>query len=146
MTVFGNRVKGRISCAVGKAIEAKKTASDILEIKDERGVIRDSVRETIADLIGVEDVPAKSSFRVFEKCATLAGKHVVGSWDRRTVPRIMHETEKAAETLIVEQLSDSIGSSINKLHNEERDLNFSNRALDERRWCFTQQYSVLIAD
>jgi hypothetical protein len=75
LTVFGNRVKGRISCAVRKATKAKKIASDILEIKDEHGVIRDSVRETIADLVGVEDVPAKSSFRVFKKCATLAGKH-----------------------------------------------------------------------
>lgn len=88
-------------------------SSDILEIKDECGVIKDSVREAIADLVGVENISAKSSFPVFKKCATLAGKVVIGSWDRRSVPRIMHEVTQAAEMMIVERVLDSAGSLSN---------------------------------
>ena len=106
------RFDGCLSHAVGKAAEAasEEASSNVLEIKDEHGVIKDTFREAIADLTGVCNVPVKTSFRVFEKCAHWAGKEVKGSWDRRTVPRVMHEVTQAAEIMIVEHFLDSIGS------------------------------------
>ena len=94
-----------------KAVEAEKVSSNVLEIKDKHGVINDWARETIAELVGLEDVPAKSSFQVFRTCAARAGKEVKGSWDRRTVPRVMLEATQAAEMLIVERFLECIGSS-----------------------------------
>ena len=64
----------------------------------------------IAELTAIDDIPANSSFRVFETCATKAGKEVRGSWDRRTVLRVMHEVALAAEMLSVERFLESIGS------------------------------------
>jgi len=64
----------------------------------------------IADLTGVEDVPANSSFQIFKKCATWAGE-VKGSWDWWSVRRVMHEVAQAAEVLIVERFLESIGLS-----------------------------------
>ena len=86
-------------------------SSNILEIKDDRGVIKNEFQETIAKLTGVCSVPAKSSFQVFKKCITSAGLKVRGSWDRRTVLRVMHETAQSAEVLVVEQFLGSIGPS-----------------------------------
>ena len=83
----------------------------VLRVKDEHRVIKDSVRETIADLVGVEGVSANSSFRVFKKCATLAGMEVVGSWHRCSIPRIMLETTEAVEIMIVKRILESIGLS-----------------------------------
>jgi len=99
-----------MSRAVEKAVKAVEVSSNVLEIKDSHGVINDWARETIAELTGVDDIPANSSFRVFERCATKAGMEVRGSWDRRTVPRVMHEVAQAAEMLIVERFLGSIGS------------------------------------
>lgn len=117
---------------------------NILEVKDKHGVIKDSVRETIADLVGIENVPAKSSFRIFKKCATLAGKEVVGSWDRRSVPRIMHEAAQATEILIVERILESIGSS--SIRGSACDggaaLNFLDRTDLEWGRLHAQQYPV----
>jgi hypothetical protein len=112
---FQHRFDGRLCRAKAKATGAAKVSSDILEIKDEHGVIKDPVREAIADLVGVENISTKSSFPVFKKCATLAGKVVIGSWDRRSVPRIMHEVTQAAEMMIVERILDSVGSLSNGL-------------------------------
>lgn len=67
-----DRFDGRMSRAVETATETGKASSKVL--------------------VGIEGVPANKSFQVFKKCATLAGVEVVGSWDRRSVPRIMHET------------------------------------------------------
>ena len=89
----------------------EKASSNVLEIKNKGGVIKNEFREAIAELTGVCNVPAKSSFQVFEKCVTSAGMEVRGSWDRRTVPRVMHEISQSAEVLVVEQLLGSIGSS-----------------------------------
>lgn len=117
------RFDGRLSRAVGKAVEAasEEASSDVLEIKDECGVIKDRFREAIADLTGVCNVPAKISFQVFEKCAHWVGKEVKGSWDRRTVPRVMHEVTQAAEIMIVEKFLDSIGlPAVTRLHSERR--------------------------
>jgi len=103
------RFDGRLSRAAGKAAEAEKASSNVLEIKDEHGVIEDWAREAMADLTGVKNVPANSSFQIFKKCATWVGKEVKGSWDRRSVARVMHEVTQAAEMLIVERFLESIG-------------------------------------
>ena len=142
------RVDGRISHAVEKAVdaaEAERASSNVLRIKDEHGVIKDEIREVIADLVGTEDVSAKSSFQIFKKCATLAGKEVVGSWDRRSVSRVMHETREAAEVMIVERLLESIGASLmNQLHDKRTALTSFFRVNSEWRWRFTQQHTVLL--
>lgn len=104
-----HRFDGRLYRAVEKAVEAEKVPSNVLEVKDKHGVIQDWARETIADLTGVNDVPAKSSFQIFKKCVNRAGLEVKGSWSRRSVPRVMHEVVQAAEVLIVERFLDSIG-------------------------------------
>ena len=104
------RFDGRLSRAVENAVEATEVSSNVLEVKDGHGVINDWARETIAELTAIDDIPANSSFRVFETCVTKAGKEVRGSWDRRTVPRVMHEVTLAAEMLIVERFLESIGS------------------------------------
>jgi len=82
-------------------------------------------------MTGVEGIPASSSFRVFKACATRAGKEVKGSWDRRTVPRVMHEVTQAVELLIVEHFLGCIGSSLMSwLHNErENSLLFTGLSL-----------------
>jgi len=105
------RFDGRLSRAADKAVEAEKRSSNILEVKDEHGIIKDWAWEGVAQLVAVDDVPASRSFQVFKTCATMAGKEVVGSWDRRSVPRIMHEVSQAAEVLIVERFLGCIGSS-----------------------------------
>ena len=139
------RFEGRVSRAVGKAVEAEKASANVLEIKDERGVIKGWVRETMADLTGVEDVSAKSSFRIFKKCATQAGMEVRGSWDRRSVPRIMHEVTQAAEVLIVERFLESMGLlSMSWWQWEIRELTFLHRAVSKWRWCFPQQHTILL--
>ena len=70
----------------------------------------------MAELTAVEDVPANSLFRVFKTCVTQAGMKVEGSWDRRSVPRVMLEVTQAAEILIVERFLECIGSlSIDQL-------------------------------
>jgi len=96
------RFGGWISHAAEKAVEAKKASPNVLEVKDKQGVIKDWARETMAELTGVENIPASSSFRVFKKCATMTGKEVKGSWSRRSVSRVMCEVEQAAELLVVE--------------------------------------------
>jgi len=105
------RFGGRISRAAEKAVEAEKASSNVLEVKDEHGVIKDWARDTVAELTGVENVPASSSFRVFKKCATMTGKEVKGSWSKRSVSRIMREVEQAAELLIVERFLECAGPS-----------------------------------
>ena len=106
-----SRFDGRLSRAVGEAAEAagEEMVSGVLIIKDEHGVIKDKYREAIADLTGVCNVLAKSSFQVFKKCAHWAGMEVKGSWDWRTVPWVMHEVTQAAEIMIVEHFLGSIG-------------------------------------
>jgi hypothetical protein len=132
------RFDGRLSRAVENATEAEKVSSNVLEIKDEHGVIEDRFREAIADLTGVCGVSAKSSFDVFKKCATWAGKEVKGSWDRRTVPRVMHEVAQAAEVLVTERFLESIGSSSTGwLCNKIGWLTLICRIVSERRWRFT---------
>jgi hypothetical protein len=106
---FRCRFPSRLSHAVEKAAHAEKALPDVLEVKDKNGVIKDSVRETIADLVGIENVPAKSCFRIFKKCANSTGTEVIGTWSRRSIPRIMHETVEAAEILIIERVLDSMG-------------------------------------
>ena len=139
------RFDGRVSRAVGKAVEAEKVSANILEIKDEHGVIKDWAREAMADLTGIEDVPANSSFRIFKKCATQAGMEVRGSWDRRSVPRVMHEVTQAAEVLIVERFLESMGLlSTSWLQWEIGELTFLHRAVSQWRRCFPQQYTVLL--
>jgi len=105
------RFGGRISRVAEKAVEAEKASSNVLEIKDKRGVIKDWARETMAELTGVENIPASSSFRVFKKCATMTGKEVKGSWTRRSVSRVMREVEQAAELLVVERFLECTGLS-----------------------------------
>ena len=138
-TNFGiRRFDGRLSRAVDNAVETEKATSNVLEIKDEHGVIQDKFREAIADLTGVCNVPAKSSFQVFKKCATWVGKDVQGSWDRRTVPRVMHEVSQAAEILIVERFLESTGLlSTSELCNEREVLTLLHRVISEWRWCLT---------
>jgi hypothetical protein len=55
-------------------------------------------QEAIADLIGVEDVPAKSPLRVSKKCLALTGKEFKWCWDRCSVPQIMHHARDAASS------------------------------------------------
>ena len=109
----GHRFDGRLSRTVGKAVGkvVEKTSSNIVEIKDKHGVIKDNFREAMADLTGVYDVPANSSFKIFKQCAAWVGKDIKGSWDWRSVPRVMHEVSQAAEILIVERFLESIGLS-----------------------------------
>ena len=104
------RFDSRLSCAIDNAAVAKKVSSNVLEIKDDCGVIKNEFWETIAELTGVCNVPAKSLFQVFKKCVASAGMKVRGSWDRQTVP-VMHETAQSAEVLVVEQFLGSIGLS-----------------------------------
>jgi hypothetical protein len=103
------RFHSRLSRAVENATEVEKASSSVLEIKDKGGVIKNEFRETIADLTGVCGVPAKSSFQIFKKCVSSAGMEVNGSWDRQTVPQVMHEVTHSAEVLAVEQFLGSIG-------------------------------------
>jgi len=132
------RFDGRLSRAVENAVETEKATSNVLEIKDEHGVIQDRFREAIADLTGVCNIPAKSSFQVFKKCATWAGKEVQGSWDRRTVLRVMHKVSQAAEILIVECFLESTGSSsTSELCNKREVLILLHRAISEWRWRLT---------
>ena len=56
------RFDGWLSHAAEKAVEAEKVLSQVLKVKDENGVIKDWARETMAELTGAEDIPAKSSF------------------------------------------------------------------------------------
>ena len=49
-------------CTINNAAEAKKMSSNVLEIKDDCGVIKNKFREVIAKLTGTCNVPAKSSF------------------------------------------------------------------------------------
>ena len=106
INLCGHRFDGRLSRAVGKAVGkvVEKTSSNIVEIKD-------NFWEAMADLTGVYDVPANSSFKIFKQCAAWVGKDIKGSWDRRSVPRVMHEVSQAAEILIVERFLESIGLS-----------------------------------
>lgn len=106
------RFDGRLSHAVEKAVKTEDASSNVLEVKNKHGVINDWARETMVQLTGVENIPANSSFRIFETCATRAGKEVRGSWDRRSVPRVMLEVMEAAEMSIVERFLECIGLSL----------------------------------
>ena len=127
------RFDGRLSHAAEKAVEAEEVSSQVLKVKGEHGVINDWARETMAELTGAEDVPAKSSFRIFKTCATRAGVKVEGSWDRRSVSRVMLEVTQAAEMLIIERFLECIGlSQTNWLCNERDALTFICRIHHER--------------
>jgi len=136
--LFGHRFNSRLSRAVSKAVEAKNNSSNILKIKDERGVIKDKFREAMADLTSIYDVPANSSFKIFKQCAAWVGKDVKGSWDRRSVPRVMYEVSQAAEILIVKRFLESIGLlSMSWPCNEREVLALLYRVISERRWRLT---------
>jgi len=145
---FADRFDGRLSRAVGKAVgkAVETTSSNVVEIKDKHGVIKDNFREAMADLTGVHDIPANSSFKIFKQCAAWVGKDIKGSWDRRSVPRVMHEVSQAAEILIVERFLESVGLlSTSQLHNKRETLTLLHRIISEWRWRLTRQHTILFS-
>ena len=51
------RFDSRVSYAIGNAVEAEKASSNVLEIKDKGGVIKNEFREAIAELRGHSNNP-----------------------------------------------------------------------------------------
>ncbi|KAJ7443776.1 hypothetical protein B0H11DRAFT_1931443 [Mycena galericulata] len=106
------RIPGRINTAVNKATEkARDELSQLFSVNlKEKGVVPDSTRDMINDLVALDGVRPNKVIGVLKRIAGKLGIRVNGDASDRTVRRIVKEGGVASQMQFVEAVGTSKGA------------------------------------
>lgn len=110
---FDSRVRrepGKIETAVKRALASVVVAPQTTYmVKTPEGTIQNWARNVILHLVCASDVPAAKTWTAFSIVTQGLEIPVEGSWSARSAGRVVLEGALAAEEMIVEEFSNSLG-------------------------------------
>ncbi|KAJ7476817.1 hypothetical protein B0H11DRAFT_1726989 [Mycena galericulata] len=123
------RLPGRIDTAVNKATEkAKDELSQLFSFTlKEKGVLSDSARDMINDLVALDGVRPNKVIGVLKRIAGKLGVGVHGDASDRTVRRIVKEGGVASQMQFVEAVGNSKGVTCSSDGTTHKNINLESR-------------------
>lgn len=103
------KIKTAVQRALASVFVIKQT---VYRVKTPDGTIQNWARNVILHLVCASDVPAANTWAAFSCVTEGLGILVEGSWSARSAGRVVLEGALAAEEMIVEEFSSTLGGSL----------------------------------
>ncbi|KAJ3968775.1 hypothetical protein EV361DRAFT_783921, partial [Lentinula raphanica] len=120
------RVPKRLETAmarVQKVFGLEEKSEKTVHLK-EKGVIPDHIRDTICDLVALDNVPARSCANAFERIARSLGFDIEGAVSERSVNRIVKEGGVAAKLHAVQSFQHAEGIALSSDGTSHKNNNY----------------------
>ncbi|KAJ3842432.1 hypothetical protein F5878DRAFT_529862 [Lentinula raphanica] len=125
------RVPTRLETAMKKVrgvLGVEERLEKTLRLK-EKGVIPDHIRDTICDLVALDNVPAQSCVDAFKRITVGLGFDIEGNVSERSVNRIVKEGGVAAKLHVVESFQQAEGIAISSDGTSHKNNNYESHCV-----------------